>query len=123
MDFWFFLFIVISIIYIFYIIYEDEENTQENFASYNDGVLYFPNKRDRYIYYNKNNEINNTNTRLYFNKYKYINNEDQDHAIGFKSTPFIWNNGTRIPKNYWYGMPYYDYINNWYRDSYDVYWF
>lgn len=43
---------------------------------------------------------------------------DQTDLVPFTTTPFIWNNGTRIPKSYGLYNIYYQYLHDWYADSY-----
>ena len=46
---------------------------------------------------------------------------NQIDVVPFTTTPFVWNNGTRIPKLYGpYGLytTYYQYLHDWYVDSY-----
>ena len=54
-----------------------------------------------------------TYPHTYTHTYPYAQTQYAYNPFG--KTPFIWGNGTRYPK---WNLPYYDYINNWYYDTF-----
>ena len=60
--------------------------------------------------------INTENTsRDYYDGYGCSSPHCARRSFWYGDTPFVWNNGTRVPRWRW---PYYAYIHDWFRDTY-----
>lgn len=111
MNYWVFLFIVFVFLYTAsYLIFEYEKHTSDSInTEHMDGALvqlFAKGPQDVYM---------TTDTEKYIPEYNIPYYEYDSPWYGY--TPFAWGNGTRYPK--WsMGFPYYQYIYNWYDDSY-----
>lgn len=140
MNYWIFLVIVFVVLYTAaYVIFQYNDNDDQNCNSkeeHMEGALvqlmtkgpqdvyltsdiekYVPEYNRPYYWQDSYNTCNTCNTYNRYNRYGNVFRNTKNVNPWYGYTPFAWGNGTRYPK-LGNGWPYYQYIYNWYADTY-----